>query len=128
MLLALALLSQPGCRSDITSSEPAPTSASSNLKHFHATAYSIKGRSASGVHTHRGIVAADPRILPIGTRIHVYDAGKYDGVYVVADTGRKIKGNDIDIYLANNREAKHFGNKRVRIEVLKEGSGTLSHR
>ena len=46
------------------------------------------------------------------------DAGKYSGEYLVSDTGRTIKGREIDIYLASDAEAKRFGRKRVRVEVL----------
>ena len=93
---------------------------------FHATAYSIKGRTASGQHTREGIVAADPDVLPLGTRIRVSNAGQYDGEYVVADTGRKIKGHDLDIYIANHAEAKRFGNKRLTVQILHRRGGERS--
>lgn len=85
---------------------------------FQATAYSIEGKTASGKHAREGICAADPDILPLGSRIRVHDAGAYSGECEVADTGRAIKGREIDIYLASDREAKKFGKKQVRVEVL----------
>ena len=88
------------------------------LQQFEATAYSITGKTASGAHTRKGIVAADPRILPLGSRIRVHDAGKYSGEYVVADTGRTIRGREIDIYIAAPAEAKRFGRRQVDVEVL----------
>jgi 3D (Asp-Asp-Asp) domain-containing protein len=88
---------------------------------FSATAYSIEGRTASGARTRRGIVAADPRILPIGSRIRVHDAGPYSGEYVVRDTGAGIKGREIDIYLPDDAEAKRFGRRAVKVEVLSRG-------
>ncbi len=45
---------------------------------FRATAYCLRGRTASGGNVRRGIVAADPRILPLGTRIEI-SAGSYGG-------------------------------------------------
>jgi 3D (Asp-Asp-Asp) domain-containing protein len=95
---------------------PAPTPGKTRT--FTATAYSIEGTTKSGGQAHEGIVAADPRVLPIGTRIRVADAGQYSGVYTVTDTGRAIKGTEIDIYLASDKEAKHFGRKQVQVEVL----------
>jgi len=92
---------------------PEPT-----LKEFQATAYSVEGKTATGGHTHEGICAADPNVLPLGSRIRVHEAGEYSGEYVVTDTGRKIKGQKIDIYLANDAEAKRFGRKQVRVELL----------
>ncbi len=86
---------------------------------FEATAYSIEGKTAAGTRTREGTVAADPALLPLGTRIRVSEAGRYSGEYVVRDTGRTIKGREIDIYLANDAEAKRFGRKSVRVEVLR---------
>ena len=85
---------------------------------FEATAYSVEGKTASGKQAREGICAADPDVLPLGSRIRVHDAGKYSGECEVADTGRAIKGREIDIYLASDREAKKFGKKQVRVEVL----------
>jgi 3D (Asp-Asp-Asp) domain-containing protein len=85
---------------------------------FEATAYTVEGQTASGARTRAGIVAADPNVLPIGTRIRVSGAGDYDGEYTVKDTGREIKGREIDIYIADAAEAKRFGRKNVTVEVL----------
>jgi 3D (Asp-Asp-Asp) domain-containing protein len=87
---------------------------------FSATAYSIEGETASGKRAQQGIVAADPRVLAIGTRIRVHDAGAYSGEYVVADTGRAIKGRELDIYLRDGAEAKRFGRRKVAVEVLSD--------
>src|SRR5204863_6622380 len=56
------------------------------LLEFEATAYSVTGTTASGMQTRRGIVAADPTVLPIGSRIRVHGAGAYSGAYMVMDT------------------------------------------
>jgi 3D (Asp-Asp-Asp) domain-containing protein len=86
---------------------------------FQATAYSVEGQTASGKQTREGrTVAADPSVLPLGTRIEVKGAGSYDGVYVVHDAGRKIKGREIDIFIDAPAEAKQFGKKPVRVRVL----------
>ncbi len=90
---------------------------------FAATAYSIEGKTAAGMHAHEGIVAADSKVLPLGTRIRVQGAGQYDGEYVVRDTGRAVKGREIDVYLASDREAKAFGRKNVQVEVVAWGDG-----
>ena len=70
--------------------------------------------------TKRGIVAADPKILPIGSRIRVQDAGRYSGIYTVADTGPAINGHEIDIFIPDGEEAKRFGRRKVRVEILKK--------
>lgn len=132
-LAAAALLAAAGCAPHETSNAvnaaaqqsmgPKPADASGaprsgEIAPFQATAYSIEGKTASGKQAREGLCAADPDILPLGSRIRVHDAGAYSGECEVADTGRAIKGREIDIYLANDREAKKFGRKQVRVEVL----------
>lgn len=91
---------------------------------YTATAYCQKGKTASGDYVHRHVVAADPDILPIGSRVKIRRAGRYSGEYVVADTGEKIQGRRLDIYIPNPRDCKKFGRKSVRVEVLEIGDGT----
>jgi len=118
VVLALALAA-PGCeRTRQVAAPPAPPPA--QRMQFEATAYSIEGKTATGTRSRKGIVAADPKVLPLGTRIRVHGAGAYSGDYVVADTGRGIKGREIDLYIENDRAAKHFGRKSVKVEVLSE--------
>ncbi len=83
---------------------------------FVATAYCLQGRTANGGSVRRGIVAADPRVLPLGTRITM-NAGSYSGTYTVADTGGGIKGRRLDIWVGNCSEAKRFGRKSVTVNV-----------
>ena len=89
-----------------------------------ATAYSVTGITTSGEWTHRHVVAADPDVIPIGSRLKVTRAGKYSGEYVVADTGVKIQGRKLDIYMPSEPECKKFGVKPVRIRVISLGDGT----
>lgn len=84
---------------------------------FSATAYCLKGRTASGSGVRRGIVAADPRVLPLGTRIYM-EAGPYSGTYVVADTGGAVKGRKLDVWVPSQREAVKFGRRKVTVRVL----------
>ncbi len=95
---------------------------------YEATAYSVEGKTTQGTRTREGIVAAGPRLLPLGTRILVTGAGRYSGTYVVRDTGHTIKGREIDLYLASDREAKAFGRKSVGVQVLAYGDGARSRR
>jgi hypothetical protein len=69
-------------------------------------------------------VAADPDILPLGSRIKIRRAGKYSGEYVVADTGAKIQGRRLDIYMPNEKACLKFGTKLVRVKVIQLGDGT----
>jgi 3D (Asp-Asp-Asp) domain-containing protein len=88
---------------------------------FVATAYALEGLTKAGTRARRGIVAADPRVLPLGSRIRVSNAGRYSGEYVVEDTGAKIKGRIIDIKVGSVAEARTFGRRRIKVEVLRWG-------
>jgi 3D (Asp-Asp-Asp) domain-containing protein len=85
-----------------------------------ATAYSLRGRTASGKFVSQGIIAADPKVLPLGSRVHV-EAGAWSGEYLVADTGSAIRGRKIDIWTPSTREAMRFGRRTVKLTVLSYG-------
>jgi len=87
---------------------------------FVATAYSVSGTTATGGVTSRGTLAADPAILPAGTRVRISGAGRYSGLYVVEDTGPRVVGRHIDIYMPSWLEAKRFGKRRVKVSVLRK--------
>ena len=96
---------------------------------FVATAYSLHGKTSSGIVTRPGVVAADPRVLPLGSRIRVTGAGQYSGTYTVADTGSAIGGHRIDVYIPSHAEARRFGRRSVHVEVVQRGGrGATSHR
>jgi 3D (Asp-Asp-Asp) domain-containing protein len=94
---------------------------------FSATAYALRGRTASGRYVCRGIIAADKRVLPLGTRVRL-DAGPYSGEYLVADTGGAVKGKKIDIWVPSNGEAMKFGRRKVKLTVLEMGSKKRARR
>lgn len=87
---------------------------------FQATAYALKGRTRMGTQVRRGVIAADPRVLPLGSVVQLR-AGKYSGVYTVHDTGKRIKGNVIDVWVPDRHEARQFGRQRIKLHVLRLG-------
>lgn len=90
-----------------------------------ATAYCIEGETASGAQTRRGIVAADPDVLPLGTRIRVDGLGrKLSRTYRVEDTGRLVKGREIDIFMDSCAAAKEFGRRPARVRIIRLGDNT----
>jgi 3D (Asp-Asp-Asp) domain-containing protein len=90
---------------------------SSGTLAFKATAYCLQGRTATGGGVRRGIVAADPRVLPLGTQIQM-TAGSYSGTYTVADTGGAVRGRILDVWVPSCSEAMRFGRKTVMVSVL----------
>ncbi|MGH9901793.1 MAG: 3D domain-containing protein [Pyrinomonadaceae bacterium] len=87
---------------------------------FIATAYCLRGRTASGRYVAKGVIAADRRILPLGTRVRI-QAGRYSGEYLVADTGGAIRGRKIDIWMPSGSEAMRFGRRSIKLTVLSYG-------
>ena len=89
---------------------------------FSATGYCKGTTTASGVNVRSGIAAADPDLLPVGSVVQI-DApgGRYDGVYTVMDTGPKVQGRHLDLYMWSCHEALRFGRTAVRIVVLRLG-------
>ena len=85
-----------------------------------ATAYSLRGRTASGRPVSRGLLAADPSVLPLGTRVRL-DAGMFSGEYVVADTGGAVRGRHVDIWTPTAGEAMRFGKRAIKLTVLSYG-------
>ena len=85
-----------------------------------ATAYSLRGRTASGRPVSKGLIAADPRFLPLGSRVKL-EAGTYSGEYLVADTGGAVRGRRIDIWTPTSREAMSFGKRVIKLTVLSYG-------
>jgi 3D (Asp-Asp-Asp) domain-containing protein len=85
-----------------------------------ATAYTpycggCSGITATGRPAGRGIVAVDPRVIPLGTRLYIPGYG-----YAIAgDTGGAIVGYRIDLGYTSNRDAMLFGRRAVTVYRLK---------
>jgi 3D (Asp-Asp-Asp) domain-containing protein len=89
---------------------------------FSATAYCKGLQTASGVAAQRGVAAADPELLPVGSVIEVDSLStKYNGIYSVLDTGPAVQGRHIDLYMWSCYEALEFGRKPVHLNVLRLG-------
>ncbi|HKB11369.1 MAG TPA: 3D domain-containing protein [Vicinamibacterales bacterium] len=109
--------------------EARPKRTSGSWMRVSATAYCQHGITGSGAPTRRGSVAADPRVIPLGSTIHVRGLkGPRDGIYTVLDSGRAIKGHEIDVFIPQCGEAKRFGRQHVRVRVVERGSGQVSRR
>ena len=82
------------------------------------TMYCLKGTTRSGLQTRPGIIAADPRVLPIGTTVDLYVGLKYYGRFLVDDTGGVIKGAIIDIWTPSCADARKFGRRRGAVVLV----------
>ena len=80
-----------------------------------AVAYSLHGRTALGIRTRKGVVAVDPKIIPLGTKLHVPGYGRG----IAADVGIAIKGRIIDLWFPTTAAAKRWGRRTVTITVYR---------
>lgn len=72
-------------------------------------------RTCTGMRAEYGVVAVDPRIIPLNTLVYVEGYG----LAIASDRGSAIKGNRIDLCLNTNSEANRFGRKTVKVHILK---------
>jgi 3D (Asp-Asp-Asp) domain-containing protein len=80
-----------------------------------AVAYHLPGRTALGVSVRKGVVAVDPRLIPLGTRLHVPGYGPG----LAADVGIAIKGRLIDLWFPSTVQAREWGRRTVTITVFR---------
>jgi 3D (Asp-Asp-Asp) domain-containing protein len=78
-----------------------------------STGYVLRGRTASGMRTGPGVVAVDPTVIPLGTRMTVPGYGEA----IAADTGGAVIGNTIDLWFATLEEAHRWGRRTVTITL-----------
>ena len=89
---------------------------------FTATGYCRGTTTASGVNVRSGIAAADPDLLPVGSVVQIDKLpDRYNGIYTVMDTGPKVHGRHLDIYVWNCDEALELGRRKMDITVLRMG-------
>lgn len=72
------------------------------------------GYTATGVRAEFGVVAVDPRVIPLGTYLYIEGYG----VALAADTGGAIKGNRIDLCFDSRSESLAFGRRKVKVHIL----------
>ncbi len=80
-----------------------------------AVAYHLPGRTASGLAVGKGVVAVDPKLIPLGTKLFVPGYGRG----VAADVGVGIKGRIIDVWMPNDTAARKWGRKTVIITIFR---------
>ncbi|PEV83409.1 hypothetical protein COJ91_31875, partial [Bacillus thuringiensis] len=90
-----------------------------------ATAYSVEGSSPHERITAFGIdigknpniklIAVDPKVIKLGTKVRVEGYGEA----IAGDTGGAIKGNKIDVLFPTEKQAREWGRKKVKIEIMK---------
>ena len=78
-----------------------------------STGYALQGTTATGIQTTWGVVAVDPSVIPLGTRMTVPGYGEG----VAADTGGAVKGLVIDLWFPTREQALAWGRRTVTITL-----------
>ena len=91
---------------------PAPATGTRTLV-VDAVAYHLPGNTASGLPVGVGVIAVDPNVIPLGTRLFVPGYGPA----VAADVGSAVKGNIIDLWMPSTKDALAWGRRTVTITV-----------
>lgn len=95
----------------------------SEVREMTATAYYPGPRSTgewadgltfTGLVARRGVIAVDPTVIPLGTRLYVPGYGEG----IAADIGGAIKGNIIDVLFETYEEAIQWGRQTVQVYIL----------
>ncbi len=78
-----------------------------------ATGYSLPGTTATGIPVGPGVVAVDPAVIPLGTRLTIPGYGEG----VAADTGSAVQGATIDLWFPTLALAQAWGRRAVTITL-----------
>lgn len=103
---------------------PAPAVKPASFKEItvKATAYTASCKSCSGI-TYTGlnlkknpnlkVISVDPKVIPLGSKVYIPGYGEA----IAADKGSSVKGNKIDVFIPNYKQAIQWGSKTVKIKV-----------
>ena len=72
------------------------------------------GITAIGLRARKGIVAVDPKVIPLGTKLYIPGYGEA----LAADTGGRIKGSRIDLCFESLEECFRFGIRKIKIYLV----------
>ncbi len=78
------------------------------------------GMTATGLPLEHGMVAVDPRVIPLRSRLYIeaVDGSWTYGYAVAGDTGGAIKGNKVDLFMASYSDCMQFGRRQCRVYIL----------
>ena len=91
----------------------APVATSGRTITVSATGYALRGRTATGIQTAPGVVAVDPSVIPLGTRMTIPGYGEG----IAADTGGAVHGATIDLWFPSTAQALQWGRRTVTITI-----------
>ena len=110
---ALAVASPPPPLAPVEMAAPIVTPSGERTLTVGSTGYTIRGRTSTGIPTGPGVVAVDPSVIPLGTRLTIPGYG----VGIAADTGGAVQGNAIDVWFPTKAQALQWGRRVVTVTI-----------
>jgi peptidoglycan DL-endopeptidase CwlO len=110
---AIAVAAPPPALAPVEVAAPRVTASGERTLTVSSTGYSIRGRTATGIPTAPGVVAVDPSVIPLGTRLSIPGYG----VGIAADTGGAVQGSTIDVWFPTLAQARAWGRRTVTITI-----------
>lgn len=93
---------------------PQPTTAAAGRSiTVRSTGYALPGRTATGIPVGWGVVAVDPSLIPLGTRMTIPGYGEG----IAADTGSAVRGATIDLWFPSLAQARAWGRRTITITL-----------
>jgi 3D (Asp-Asp-Asp) domain-containing protein len=120
--LTAAAAGEPTTTASAPTSDPAPAAApapapapasSGRTITVTSTGYSLPGHTATGLPVGWGVVAVDPNLIPLGTKLTIPGYGEG----VAADTGSAVRGHDVDLWFPTLAQARAWGRRTVTISL-----------
>ena len=106
-------IATPTLPSAVPSASPATAISGEQQLTVSATGYALGGTTATGMPVGWGVVAVDPSVIPLGTRMSIPGYGEG----VAADTGSAVQGATIDLWFPTLAEAMAWGRRTVTITL-----------
>ena len=110
---SIAVAAPPPALAPVEIAAPRVTASGERTLTVSSTGYVIRGRTATGIPTAPGVVAVDPSVIPLGTRLTIPGYG----VGIAADTGGAVQGNTIDVWFPTLAQARAWGRRTVTITL-----------
>ena len=110
---ALAVASPSPPLAPVEMAAPIATPSGERTLTVSSTGYTIRGRTSTGIPTAPGVIAVDPSVIPLGTRLTIPGYG----VGIAADTGGAVHGNTIDVWFPTKAQALQWGRRVVTVTI-----------
>ncbi len=80
------------------------------------------GITFTGTHARPGVIAVDPRYIPLGTKVYIksLDSTPDYGFAIAEDTGSAVKGYLVDLFISDPRKVRRYGKRNVLVYIISD--------